>query len=297
MGLHDCGRPVYLARHDRCVALREAGHARNHHVLVIGRAMRGLNVGSWIANTGEDRPRITIRMEHVAWLLLILVTLGYIWWMGYETVLRYDSFKATAFDLGNYNQAIWNTIHVRLFVVTNQGEDCYGPPTRRGMHFEPILLPLSLLYLFFPDPRTLLIVPTLALAAGALPVFLLTRKFVPKLPLVAPAMAAGYLLNSSVIGLNIFDFHPVSLATPLLLYAMLALNNRRNGWLLLACLLAAACKEDMPFAIALLGLLVIWKYKQPRLGIFLFVAGMCWGIIAFKVIIPHFYPGGNNYLY
>jgi uncharacterized membrane protein len=236
-------------------------------------------------------------MEHVAWLLLILVTLGYIWWMGYETVLRYDSFKATAFDLGNYDQAIWNTIHGHLFVVTNQGEDWYGPPTRLGMHFEPILLPLSLLYLLFPDPRTLLIVQTLALAAGALPVFLLTRKFVPKLPLVAPAMAAGYLLNSSVIGLNIFDFHPVSLATPLLLYAMLALSNRRNGWFLLACLLAAACKEDVPFAIALLGLLVIWKYKQPRLGIFLFVAGMCWGIIAFKVIIPHFYPGGNNYLY
>jgi uncharacterized membrane protein len=261
--------------------------------------MRGLNAGTQIANAGEEKPRITleIRMEHVAWLLLILVTLGYIWWMGYETILRYESFKATAFDLGNYDQAIWNTIHGRLFVVTNRGEDWYGPPTRLGMHFEPILLPLSLLYLFFPDPRTLLITQTLALAAGALPVFLLTRKFVPKLPLVAPVMALGYLLNSSVIGLNIFDFHPVSLATPLLLYALLALSNRRYGWFLLTCLLAAACKEDAPFAIALLGILVFWKYKQPRLGIFLFIAGMCWGIIAFKVIIPHFYPGGNNYLY
>ncbi len=259
--------------------------------------MRGLNIGSRITDTSNNKPRFTLRMEHVAWLLLILITIGYVWWMGYETVLRYVSYKATAFDLGNYDQAIWNTIHGRLFVVTNQGEDWYGPPTRLGMHFEPILLPLSLLYLLFPDPRTLLIVQTLALAAGALPVFLLTRKFVPQLPLVAPVMAAGYLLNSSVIGLNIFDFHPVSLATPLLLYALLALSYRRTAWFLLTCLLAAACKEDVPFAIALLGLLVIWKYKQPRLGIFLFVAGMCWGVIAFKVIIPHFYPGGNNYLY
>lgn len=263
--------------------------------------MRGLQIGlnrdPRMTDAGNQKPRFTLRMEHVAWLLLLLITIGYICWMGYETVLRYDSYKATAFDLGNYDQAIWNTIHGRLFVVTNQGEDWFGPPTRLGMHFEPILLPLSLLYLLFPDARTLLIVQTLALAAGSLPVFLLTRKFVPKLPLVAPAMAAGYLLNSSVIGLNIFDFHPVSLATPLLLYAMLALSNRRTGWFLLACLLAAACKEDVPFAIALLGLLVIWKYKRPRLGIFLFITGMCWGIIAFKVIIPHFYPGGNNYLY
>jgi uncharacterized membrane protein len=238
-----------------------------------------------------------IRWGYVAWVLLILVTSGYIAWMGYQTVLRYDSFKATAFDLGNYDQAIWNTVHGHLFAVTNRGQDWYGPPTRLGMHFEPILLPISLLYFVVPDARTLLILQTVGLASGALPVFLLTRKFVPKLPLAAPAMAAGYLLNSGVIGLNIFDFHPVSLAAPLLLYAILALSYRRTGWFLLACLLAASCKEDVPFAIALLGLLVIWKYKQPRLGIFLFLAGMCWGIIAFKVIIPHFYPGGNNYLY
>jgi uncharacterized membrane protein len=250
--------------------------------------MRGLNVRSRV---------MQIRWGYVAWVLLILVTLGYIAWMGYQTVLRYDSFKATAFDLGNYDQAIWNTIHGHLFAVTNRGQDWYGPPTRLGMHFEPILLPISLLYLVVPDARTLLILQTVGLASGALPVFLLTRKYVPKLPLAAPAMAAGYLLNSGVIGLNIFDFHPVSLAAPLLLYAVLALSYRRTGWFLLACLLAASCKEDVPFAIALLGLLVIWKYKQPRLGIFLFLAGMCWGIIAFKVIIPHFYPGGNNYLY
>jgi uncharacterized membrane protein len=250
--------------------------------------MKGLNVRSRI---------MQIRWEYVAWVLLVLVTFGYIAWMGYQTVLRYDSFKATAFDLGNYDQAIWNTIHGRLFAVTNRGQDWYGPPTRLGMHFEPILLPISLLYLVAPDARTLLILQTVGLASGALPVFLLTRKYVPKLPLAAPAMAAGYLLNSGVIGLNIFDFHPVSLAAPLLLYAILALSYRRTGWFLLACLLAASCKEDVPFAIALLGLLVIWKYKQPRLGILLFLAGMCWGIIAFKVIIPHFYPGGNNYLY
>lgn len=250
--------------------------------------MKGLNARSHAAH---------LNWERVTWLLLVLVTLGYIIWMGYQTVLRYDSFKATAFDLGNYDQAIWNTIHGRLFNVTNRGQDWYGPPTRLGMHFEPILLPISMLYLIFPDARTLLVLQTVGLASGALPVFLLTRKYIPKLPLVAPAMAAGYLLNSGVIGLNIFDFHPVSLATPLLLYALLALSYRRTGWFLLACLLAASCKEDVPFAIALLGLLVIWKYKQPRLGIFLVLAGICWGVIAFKVIIPHFYPGGNNYLY
>lgn len=244
------------------------------------------------------RSRITpLNLRHIAWLLLVLVMLAYVLVMSRQTILRYDSFKATGFDLGNYDQAIWNTIHGRLFMVTNRGQDWYGPPTRLGMHFEPILLPISLLYLFFADPRTLLVFQTLALASGALPVFLLTRKYVPALPLIASVMASAYLLLPSLIGLNIFDFHPVTLAAPLLLYAVLALTYKRYGWFLIACILAASTKEDVPFAIAFFGILVLWKYKQPRLGIALFLGGMLWGLIAFKVIIPHFYPGGNNYLY
>jgi uncharacterized membrane protein len=238
-----------------------------------------------------------LNLQLVAWLLLAAITLFYAVEMGHQSVLRYDTFKATAFDLGNMDQSVWNTLHGRPFHVTNQGTDWYGPPTRLAMHFEPIIFLVSLLYFFYADARTLLIFQTLALASGALPVFLLTRYYLPTLPLLAPVMAAAYLLSPALIGLNIFDFHFVSLATPLLLYAILALTYRRYGWLILACILAAACKEDIPFAIAMLGLLAVWKYKLPRLGTALFVGGMLWGLLAFMVIIPHFYPGGNNYLY
>src|SRR5947207_12662830 len=106
--------------------------------------------------------------------------------MSYEAIMRYATFKATAFDLGNMDQVLWNTIHGRLFQFTNQGADWYGPPTRLAIHFEPIILPLSLLYLFHADPRILLVFQTLALVAGALAVFLLTRKYLAEWPLLAP---------------------------------------------------------------------------------------------------------------
>ena len=213
--------------------------------------------------------------------------------------MRYATFKATAFDLGNMDQVMWNTIHGRLFQFTNQAIDWYGPPTRLAIHFEPIILPLSLLYLFFADPRTLLIFQTLALASGALPVFLLTRKTIPGWPLLAPVMVLAYLLSPALLGLNIFDFHPVSLATPLLLYALLALAYKRYIWFLIACILAASCKEDIPLVIAVLGILLIWKYKLPRLGTALIVGGILWSFVAFRLVIPHFYPGvqANNYWY
>src|SRR6266702_6301104 len=145
------------------------------------------------------------RQRQIAWWLLIVVMLVYALEMSHQAVLRYDTFRSTAFDLGNMDQVIWNTAHGHWFQWTNQGADWYGPPLRLAQHFEPIIIPLSLLYVLYPDPRTLLIFQTLVLTAGALPVFLLTRFHLPKLPLVAPVMAAAYLFSSPPIGLNIFD--------------------------------------------------------------------------------------------
>src|SRR5450432_4914184 len=154
----------------------------------------------------------------LAWALLIGLTLGYTFWMSSLTVLRYTSFVATAFDLGNLDQVIWNTLHGHLFQWTNQSDNYFGPPIRLAQHVEPILLPLSLLYLIFPDPRTLLVFQTLILASGALPVFLLTRRYLPIWPLFAPVMVAAYLFSPTLMGENLYDFHPVSLATPLILF-------------------------------------------------------------------------------
>src|SRR2546422_284731 len=235
----------------------------------------------------------------LAWIALAIIMLIYAVDMSYQSLLRYNTFKATAFDLGNMDQVLWNTLHGRLFQFSNQAIDWYGPPPRRAIHFEPILLPLSLLYAFHADPRILLIFQTLALASGALPVFLLTRKHIPEWPLLATLMAGAYLLAPPLIGLNIFDFHPLSPAAPPLLYAVPALTYKSYAWFLIACVLAASCKEDIPLAVAMLGLLVIWKFRLPRLGTVLIVGGLLWSILAFSVIIPHFYPGvqHNNYWY
>src|SRR3989475_6744379 len=162
--------------------------------------------------------------QSIAWGLLILIMVVYSLDMSHQAILRYDTFKATAFDLGNMDQVLWNTIHGRLFQFTNQAIDWYGPPTRLAVHFEPIILPLSLLYVFHADPRILLVFQTLALVSGALPVFLLTRKHIPEWPLLATLMAGADFLAPPLIRLKIFDLYPLSPAAPLLLYARLALD-------------------------------------------------------------------------
>jgi uncharacterized membrane protein len=239
------------------------------------------------------------RQQKIAWGLLILAIIIYALAMGYESVLRYLTFKATAFDLGNMDQVLWNTIHGRPFQFTNQAIDWYGPPTRLAVHVEPIMLVISLLYVFHADPRILLIFQTLVLVAGAPAVFLLSRRYLPSWPLLATVISVAYLASPALMGINIFDFHPDCVATPLFLYAILAVTYRRYIWFLILCVGACACKEDMPLAVAFLGILLIWKYQLPRLGLTLLSGGLLWTYIAFKVVIPHFYTGvlANNFWY
>jgi Predicted membrane protein len=235
----------------------------------------------------------------IAWLLLILLIVGYALWVGDQAVLRYTTFKATAFDLGNMDQAAWNTLHGRPFEFTNHSDNWYGAPIRLAQHVEPIFFLLSLLYGFGADPRILLVFQTLAMVAGALPVFFLTRKAVPTLPLAAPLMVIGYFLMPALLGQELFDFHAVTLVTPLFLYAMWALLYRRYFWFTLACILAMLCKEEIGMVVALFALLAIWKFRIPRLGTALFVVGMAWSLLCFLVIIPHFDVGQqqNNFWY
>ena len=64
-------------------------------------------------------------------------------------VARHDAFETLAFDLGNYDQAVWNTAHGRLLRFTN----VEGLTIRLAQHVEPILLPVSLINLLYESPQ------------------------------------------------------------------------------------------------------------------------------------------------
>jgi uncharacterized membrane protein len=264
-----------------------------------------------------EQPVIQLR---TAWALTILLMVAYIVVLSILSLYRYWTFQAEAFDLGNMDQVIWNTLHGRFFEFTNRGWDYYGPPTRLAIHVEPILLPLSLLYLIHSSPETLLIFQSLALGLGAIPVMKLARHWLPRWPLAGVPLVLTYCLSPALLGENLFDFHPVVLATPLLLVAVLAMVKRRYGWFVLAAGLAALCKEDIGITVAALGIYIaFWQGEsrdaQPNMresgfrkrlfsnghrwfGLLVAATSAGWSALCFLVIIPHFLDSsqvGNNY--
>jgi hypothetical protein len=199
------------------------------------------------------------------------------------------------------DQAVWNTLHGHLLRFTNRGIDWYGPPIRLAVHVEPILILIAPLYLLHSGAETLLGLQTVALALGAIPLLALALRRLPEAPLVGVGFVLAYLLAPEILGEALYDFHPVTLATPLLLAAFWALDARRYGWLLLAGVLAALCKEDVALALVPLGAYIALRRERPRLGWGLALGAAAWTALCFFVIIPHFNGGasasGNAFWY
>src|SRR5581483_637775 len=143
--------------------------------------------------------------------ILAILILLYTFAFSYFSILRHNAF-ASGFDLSNMDQTIWNTLHGRIFALTGTK----GTISRFSIHADIILILLTPLYLIWDNVRTLLIFQSLSLALGAIPVYLLTFKLLKQKGL-ALLFVCIYFLNPGMQWVNIYDFHGVALAIPLVL--------------------------------------------------------------------------------
>jgi uncharacterized membrane protein len=209
---------------------------------------------------------------------------------GTFAVARHLGFVTARFDLGDMTQALWNTAHGRFLQATNET----GETTARlAGHVDPLLAAFTPLWWLWPSPLLLVSIVPIALAAGALPVYWLARKHLASEG-AAFAFALVYLTCPLTQWNAIFDFHAVTLAIPLLLFAIWFLDENRLIAFTVAAVLAGATKEEIPAAIGLLGIWYARSHGRKALGAAIFFAGLAATVIDFTVVIPHFAPGGTN---
>jgi uncharacterized membrane protein len=226
---------------------------------------------------------MTKRLTQPAVLLLILFIIIYSLFFTVQLILHYHSFGSRAQDLGNMDQTIWNTLHGRPFHQTNQP----GANNRLSLHVEPILVPISLLYLFHSGPEILFLLQSVVVALGAIPVFALARLKL-KNDGLALIFALIYLLFPAIQGATLLDFHAVTLAPTFLLAAFYFLETRRPGWFALFALLAAACKEEIALIVLLMGVYAFFFKQQRRLGVITVMLTGIWAFLAVFIIPPQF---------
>ncbi len=205
-------------------------------------------------------------------------------------VLQQEAFETGRFDVGNLTQAVWSTAHGRFLEMTDlQGVQF----SRLGAHFDPLVALLVPLWWLWPSPDMLLVVQGIGVALGAAPVFLLARKHLGG-EWSGLCFALVYLLYPPTQWLVVDDFHPVALATPLLLGAIWFLDEDRL--LPFALCAGAACltKEQVGLVVAMLGIWHAFAHGRKRAGLVILAAGSIVAVIATAVIIPHYAPGSGS---
>jgi uncharacterized membrane protein len=171
---------------------------------------------------------------------------GYAVVFSFVTVSRHFTFKTHALDLGYYAQLAWN-------IARGHGPYVSLPEMHAwGDHLSPIMYVFAPAFWLVPSPVVLLVAQSVALALGALPVFALARRRLGDAR-PAAAFAVLYLLNPSLHGVNVRDFHAAAIAIPLLLAALYFAEVGRPGAFALAAAAAMLCREDAALPVAGLG--------------------------------------------
>ncbi len=207
------------------------------------------------------------------------------------SVMRYRGFSAGRFDLGNMVQAVWSTSQGDLLGTTDVSGVQFS---RLGAHVNPILVLFVPLWWIWSSPEALLVAQAVIVSLGALPAYWLGRRWLGDTRL-AVAGAAVYLVLPGLQSATLFDFHPVTLAAPLLLFCIWAAEEAR--WIILAVCagLALVTQEQVGLLIAGIGVWLWFRHPDRRRQAAALVGGgVAWVAIAIGIIMPRFAIEGGN---
>ena len=213
---------------------------------------------------------------------LSIAILIYFLIVGTVAVLRHYQFQTQAWDMGIFEQTMWNTVNGR--VMQNSLEEI---PNHLGVHMSPFLFLLVPFYAIFPSPYFLLIIQTAALALAAVPLYFFAKKVFGRERL-AKAFVLSYLFNPALHSVSLFDFHASAFFIPLALTAFYFWVERKFVWAGFWLVLAALTQEDAAvMAAAIAGYWLLAALIRREGGKFKF----SWGGPSRKSLILLFFLG------
>src|SRR5262249_46898116 len=213
--------------------------------------------------------------------VLIVGVAAYAVVFSFVTMTRHLVFRTHALDLGYYAQLTWN-------LARGNGPKVSLPEMHAwGDHLSPIMYAFVPAFWMAPNPLVLLIAQSAALGAGAVAVFGIARHHLrDEGP--AAAFALLYLVNPSLHGINVRDFHAAALAIPLLLAALYFAEAERPWPCLAAILLTLMCREDAALPVIGFGAWLALGRRRWLAGAM--TAGGALALLAVELqwVIPYF---------
>lgn len=189
------------------------------------------------------------------------------WW-------RHDSFRSEM-DLAVYDQAIWKMAHLKWPEVSTIGWNVFAD------HLSPVLVAFIPLYWLAATPLWLFAAQGVTLGLG----YLALRPALEAMGLprgrFAP-FAVAYLASPLLWNAALFEFHPTTLAVPLLLVGLGAAFRDDRRVLVLCALGLLFLRDDLGLAVAAMALVRFWTVPRTsrRVRLALVLGGLGWMALA-----------------
>ena len=250
-----------------------------------------------VAHTSTSETSADVKARSLSLAGAFLVAASAAAWtvaVGWLAVWRHNQFLSHRFDLGNMVQAVWSTAEGRPLELTDghTGEQI----VRLGAHVDPALVVFVPLWWIHSGPESLILGQAAALAAGLYPVVRLTLKHTGS-GFAAALLGGSYLAFPWILWNAINDVHPVTLAIPVLLFAIWFLDQHHLGRFALCAALAMTGGELIGLTVAALGLWYAFKYRRWLVGLGIATGGTAWAAICLLLVIPAFNEGRPSRFY
>jgi uncharacterized membrane protein len=220
-----------------------------------------------------------IRREPLLWLMVAVAAAAY----AVYSMFQYAHF-GEGYDLGIFDQTVYHYSHFQV-----PASSLKPLPDILADHFSPILALLAPLFWLWDDARTLLLVQALLLALAAVPIFLIVRDRLGRIP--AYLLTASYLVFWGIQAGVASEFHELAFAPLLMSLVLLAVERARWGWYWVALIALLCVKEDFSLFAIFLGLYLLtmreWRRGAVTLGL-----GVVWYVVVIKLIMPALDPQG-----
>jgi uncharacterized membrane protein len=217
----------------------------------------------------------------LCWIILLSILYSTL------SIVRHNHFESGGFDLGLYDQGVWQ--YSQFLYPYNTVKDRFI----LGDHLSLTLPLLSPLFWMKDDVRMLLVFQVVWVMISTLAIYKLARlRTLPEL--VSLCLAVVYTLFYGIQYLIFFDFHPISIGIGLLAWFCYFWEAKFIKRTIITCILILLTQENM--GIALCGVSIIYFFrKEYRVSATIFFfAGVIWSVIASKSI-AYLSPVGFQY--
>ena len=245
-------------------------------------AVIGGTVGyRWTPSDASSGEPAAPRRRWLAGLLgVIAAAAGYAAAFSYFSILNLHHFVVPSYDLAIYDNLVWNTSHGRFLASS-----MIKGGTHMAAHFDPLLVALTPFYLLSPRAETLLIIQSVWLASGAIPLYLIASR-VLRGAAAGMVVAGAYLLHPALHGINLYEFHSLALVVPLVIWSLYFLerDSAKGYWITL--LLILLTREDMALLACGIGLFAADGLGRPRRGLTTIGCALLYLVLVKAFVMP-----------